>query len=242
VTFVAAGGSLLILLIFVTLALINVFSRSNETAEANSNATATQNATASILASQENKSPTPIEPTNTPLPVVEVITVLATATPPPPTQTPTIATVPVLPTATLPEPTATVLHPNGRLVELFYDDYSFYILNLDDRSLDIGSIGFEALNSVGESAGYAFSGSSWALFYDILESGRCNRIETTRAPFYLRPGQCPGYNATITPIISDEQVFWSSQNGIGSFRVMWEGQEIGRCLVNDRICDIFLPQ
>ncbi len=242
VTFAAAGASLTILLVFITLALMNVSSRRNETAENNPTSTATENISVAVLASQENNSPTPPEPSQTPLPVVELVTVLATATPVPPSRTPTPTATTVLPTATRPEPTATVLYPNGRPIELFYDDYSFYILNLDDRFLEISSISFEGLNEIGQSAGYQFSGLNWASFYDILESGRCNRIETTLAPIYLRPGQCPGYNATITPILSDEQVFWSSLNNISSFRVMWEGQEIGRCLVNERICDIFLPR
>ena len=241
VTFAAAGASLTILLVFITLALINVSSRGNDTVETNPSSTVTQSVNAAILASQENNSPTPIEPSNTPFPVVEIVTVLATATSLPPSRTPTITSTPILPTATLPEPTATILYPNGRPIELFYDDYSFYILNLDDRFLEISSISFEGLNEIGQSAGYRFSGLNWASFYEILESGRCNRIETTLAPIYLRPGQCPGYNATITPIISDEQVFWSSLNNISSFRVLWNEQEIGRCLVNDRICDIFLP-
>jgi hypothetical protein len=45
----------------------------------------------------------------------------------------------------------------------------------------------------------------------------------------------------VTPIITDDEVFWSSQNGISTFRVMWEGQEIGRCRVGGGICDVFLP-
>jgi hypothetical protein len=245
VTFVAAAASLIILVIFITLALVNVFSRDDETAEANLSLTsaAGENVGAEIPTEPEDETPTPDEPTTMPLPVIEVVTVVATETNLPPTVIPTQTPVPVQPTTTLPPaPTATVLHPDGRLIELFYDDYSFYILNLDDQSLDVAAVSFEALNESGESAGFEFSGVSWASFYEILESGRCNRIETTQAPIYLRPGQCPGYNSTITPILSDERVFWSSQNGISTFRVLWEGQEVGRCLVNDRICDIFLPR
>lgn len=247
VTIAAAGASILVLLLFITVALISLISRGNNTAEANTSPTITanQNAAAEILANQENNPPTPIEPTNTPLPAVAIVTVIATATPLPPTQIPTeVPANTVAPTLTatdLPEPTATILHPNGRLIKLFYDEYSFYMLNLDEGPIMVASISFESLNAVGETARFSFSGLNWASFYDLLESGRCNRIETTLAPIYLRPGQCPGYNATITPIIGDEKVFWSSLNNIASFRVLWDGQEVGRCLVNDRICDIYLP-
>jgi eukaryotic-like serine/threonine-protein kinase len=250
VTFVAAGASLLVLLIFITLALSNILLPSDETAEAD----ATPASAIAETTNAANQDGQAIEPANPgqpvesptiqmPLPIIEVVTIIATNTPAPPTPTidPTHTAVAVVPTLSSPMPTATVLYPDGRPIQLLYDDYSFYVLNLDDQQIEIESIAFEGLNAIGESAGYNFSGSNWAIFHDTLDSGRCNRIETRQAPFYLRPGQCPFYNATVTPVLTDELVFWSGQNNIASFRILWEDQEIGRCQVGARICDVFLP-
>jgi serine/threonine-protein kinase len=249
VTPVAAGGSLLFLLVFITLALLNLLSPGNDTTESGTtSSTAIAEATnAETLAGLGRQSPTPnatlaSPPSNETLePIIEVVTVVLTNTPPPPT--PTNTAVPIAPTtANTPVPSATILHPDGRLVQFIYDDYSFYILNLDDEQIDIAAIAFEGLNASDESAGYQFSGSIWASFHETLDSGRCNRIETRQAPFYLRPGQCGFYNATVTPILTDDTVFWSSQNGIITFRVLWDDNEIGRCPVDGRICEVFLPR
>jgi hypothetical protein len=249
VTPVAAGGSLLFLLVFITLALLNLLSPGDDTTESGTtSSTAIAEATnAETLASLGRESPTPNAPVASPPsnealePIIEVVTVVLTNTPPPPT--PTNTAVPIAPTtANTPVPSATILHPDGRLVQFIYDDYSFYILNLDDEQIEIAPIAFEGLNADGESAGYQFSGSIWATFYETLDSGRCNRIETRQAPFYLRPGQCGFYNATVTPILTDDTVFWSSQNGIITFRVLWDDNEIGRCPVDGRICEVFLPR
>ena len=252
-TLAAAGGSLLILLTFITLAFLNLWSLRDQPAATDvveSPLAIAETTNADTLTGQTGESPTAAEPTESPAtampqPIIEIATVAPTNRPlPPPTETPVNTATPVLvlPTvANTPAPTATILYPDGRPVRLFYDDYSFYILNLDEQPIEIESISFEGLNSAGQSAGFLFSGSSWASFHTTLDSGRCNRIETRVAPFYLRPGQCQSYNATVTPIITDDEVFWSSQNGISVFRVMWEGQEIGRCGVGGGICDIFLP-
>lgn len=251
-TLAAAGGSLLILLTFITLAIANLWSLRNPPDggdEAGLPVVVAEMTDADIVDGEGSGSPTPDElreapATAMPQPIIEVVTIVTANTLPPPTQTPvnTVTVAVVLPTATnTPMPTATVLYPDGRRVQLYYDDYSFYILNLDGQAIEIEAISFEGLNGAGQSAGFSFAGSGWAAFHTTLDSGRCNRIETRQAPFYLRPGQCPSYNATVTPIITDDEVFWSSQNGISTFRVMWAGQEIGRCRVGGGICDIFLP-
>lgn len=243
VTITAAGASLLFLLVFITLALLSILSENENSPETTTPESALVQATATGESSQEAGPTRETTATDMPQPIMETATVQPTSTRPPPTQSlaPTSVSNPPSPTLT-PSPTATILYPNGRLVQLLYDDYSFYILNLDANPIDIASIGFEGLNQIGESAGFEFSGSGWAAFYDTLDSERCNRIETRQAPFYLRPGQCDFYNATVTPILTDPLVFWSSLNGIASFRVLWDGSEVGRCEVGGRICEVFLPR
>ncbi|MFZ0544942.1 MAG: protein kinase [Candidatus Promineifilaceae bacterium] len=235
-TFATAGASILILLIFISLALLNLLSPGDNAAGAITEVTAEANSASLPTATSQSESSL----TQIPQPIIEIAT--TTATPTPFLPTPTNTTVPIVQAPGSPEPTATILHPDGRLIELLYDDYSFYMLNLDDSGIEIASIAFEALNAVGESAGYEFPGAAWATFHDTLNSGRCNRIETRQAPFYLRPGQCQSYNATITPAMTEEVVFWTALNNITAFRVMWKGQEIGRCPVSGSICDIFLPK
>jgi hypothetical protein len=160
-----------------------------------------------------------------------------------PTVPPAETTLPVdVTTGTAPDPTATVLYPDGRLVQLLYDDYSFYILNLDSERIGIRDITFEALNTGGQPAGYHFSGSLWSQFYFYLNSGQCNRIETTPAPAYLRPTQCHGYNATVTPQITNELVFWINRSGVAEFRILWAGEEVGRCPVGAGQCEVYLPR
>lgn len=250
-TLIAAGASLLMLLIFITLAISSLLSPNNEENDTTPSSAAAETTTEGLAAGQAGGLQTPGESEETPItvmpqPVIEIVTRITTITPtaptlfPSPTNAPAVETVP--PASSSPIPSPTILHPDGRPVRLLYDDYSFYILNLYDQQITIESISFEGLNTIGESAGYRFSGTIWATFYETLDSGRCNRIETRQAPFYLRPGQCQSYNATVTPILTDELVFWSSLNGISSFRVLWDEQEIGRCQIGAGICDIYLPR
>jgi eukaryotic-like serine/threonine-protein kinase len=155
------------------------------------------------------------------------------------------------PTVTLSGSAVTAVPPadspppgDGRLLRLFYDESGFYLWNPGpDRVDGIGGIAFEALNAEGQSAGYYFNGGSWAQFHSRVEARRCMRIEILGRQPFLRPTHCQGYNATVTPQDSADTIFWLPQNGVTQFRIMWNGQEIGRCPaqagVND--CEFTLP-
>jgi serine/threonine protein kinase len=244
VTLTAAGASLLFLFIFISVAIISMLTDDENPAETNNTPeSAIVQAAASDEPSRTAAPTTETTATNMPQPILETAIIQPTATSTSPAQTPATTDISSTPSPTnSPSPTATILYPNGRLIQLLYDDYSFYILNLDRSPIDVASISFEGLNQSGQSAGFLFSGTSWSAFYETLDSGRCNRIETRQAPFYLRPGQCEFYNATVTPIQDDSFVFWSSLNGIASFRVLWDESEIGRCEVGGKICEILLPR
>jgi eukaryotic-like serine/threonine-protein kinase len=138
-------------------------------------------------------------------------------------------------------PAATIAHPGGRLVLLLYDEYSFYIWNAGSERLRISPITFEALDAAGLAAGYWFEGSRWAQFHSFVAANGCSRIEPVRAPSLLRPPRCREYNATVTPPLDSEMVFWRPRPGVSHFRVLWEGQEVARCQVDVQLCEVFLP-
>lgn len=162
------------------------------------------------------------------------------ATPVPPTAAPVLITVtPVPVTEQVVQPT--VLYPNGRPVQLHYDDYSFYMWNGGTDSFRVSQIVFEALTDSGIPIGYRFEGSRWSAFYHLVESGKCDAIETDNAPHLLRPAQCGNRNAVVTPMLSDSMVFWIPRDGVHQFRVLWDGLEVARCEMGAGFCAVWVP-
>jgi hypothetical protein len=182
---------------------------------------------------------TPVAPEATPAVAQVALTATATAT------TALAATATSAPGATstpaVVEATATILYPNGRPLHLLYDAYSFYAYNPGSEAIAIRSIAFETLDGSGFPLGYRFDGTFWSQFHHSIQEGWCDRIETTRAPALLRPSQCRGYNATVTPQIESDLVFWIPREGVTLFRVLWENEEIGRCRIDAGACEVFLP-
>ncbi len=127
---------------------------------------------------------------------------------------------------------------------LFYDETSFYLLNADTDKISPALIAFEAIDSrTDEPAPYLFPGRLWSDFFAELEAGNCVGIEMVTGPTWMRPQQCTDYNATVTPASADsELVFWITRETISQFRVMWLGQEIGRCQTNLGLCQVYLPE
>jgi hypothetical protein len=143
------------------------------------------------------------------------------------------------PTVTLPGAVAA----GNRTLHLFYNESSFYAWNPGSEGIAIGQVAFQALDSTGQPAGYDLSGGSWAAFFNELQAGRCNRLEILFADAYLRPSQCRGYNATLTPQDDEQRVFWIPRDGVSQFRVLWNDQEAGRCVIapGPQECEITLP-
>ena len=192
--------------------------------------------------------------------VIVTETPQSTATNMPTTEMPTIVEVPptftaipaVLPTATLEEalpPTIpppveavpTVLHPDGRRVQLFWNNTSFYWYNPTGSSIRVSPLNFEALDEFGNSTTYSFGGIRWTLGFNTVEPGRCVAIELLRTSNWLRPSQCRGYNSTLTLQQSSNEVFWVAEGVANQFRVLWEGQEVGRCLLSAQFCEVRIP-
>jgi len=57
----------------------------------------------------------------------------------------------------------------------------------------------------------------------------------------LRPAKCREYNSTITPPENDPEHFWIERPDAVQFRVLWEGQEIGRCSIPGDFCEVYVP-
>ncbi|MCL4869442.1 MAG: protein kinase [Anaerolineae bacterium] len=182
----------------------------------------------------------PIISTMVDTPTIQPLATPALTSTPSPTPSATATPPPSLtPSLTIPAPLT-----DGHEIQFFYDNRSFYLLNADTSSIDIGVIYFEAIdNQTGLPTEYLFSGRQWSDFFDELEEGKCVGLEIVDAQSWLRPRECGGYNAIVTPPNTDaERVFWLSRANITQFRVLWFGQEVGRCLASAGVCRIFLPE
>jgi serine/threonine protein kinase len=188
---------------------------------------------------------TDVQPSATPAPATET-DAPPTNTPEPPTAT-SVPPTPAPPTNTLIPPTAavplepTVLYPNGRQVHLFWDDNSFYWYNPTGSSVRVSDIDFEALDANGDALTYAYDGGRWTIGFSSVESGRCVAIEILQSSSYLRPAQCAGYNSVLTLLRTSPEVFWLQRDGVSQFRVLWQGQEVGRCALATHSCEARIP-
>ena len=187
-------------------------------------------------ASPEPSTPTMVPPTDTEVPPTET-EIPPTATLEPPTET----SVPPTSTPTPAPAEPTVLYPGGRTVQLFWDENSFYWYNSTGESIRVSPIAFDALDTEGNSLNYAFDGLRWTLGFNVVEPGRCVSIEILQSPGFLRPAQCGGYNSALTPQRTNAEVFWLARGNAMQFRVFWEGQEVGRCVIADQTCEVRIP-
>ena len=193
--------------------------------------------------------PTLVTPTRVAGPLISTVMQTATFTPLPtpstePSPLPTTTTTAV--PSPSPTPSRTIPTPltDGHEIQLFYDETSFYLLNADTASLSIRFITFEAIDiNSGLPTDHLFSGRLWSDFFDELEEGKCVRIETVEGPTWMRPQECADYNATVTPPNeASDLVFWISRSTVSQFRVLWIGQEVGRCETHLGLCQIFIPE
>jgi hypothetical protein len=254
------GGGLFVLLVILWLAARTFLpgGEVEETAEATLAATEAEVATEVAAVVEETALPVSDGPeateaatgeavaaVDTPIPATEAA-VLPTEPPPLPTEGAPPATA--APTAVPPTDTAvpvvvqaTIAYPNGRRVELLYDANSFYFYNATNERIDMRPIDFEAIDESGNPLRYFFSSSQWTQFFTYVEEGRCDRIEIARASGWLRPPQCRGFNATVTPTAESDFIFWIQQPGAARFRVLWNGAEVARCEFGVERCEVYLP-
>ena len=140
----------------------------------------------------------------------------------------------------------TVKYPDGNRFKLFYDDSSFYLLNLSEATIPINRIAFERLSNDNVPLN-RFNGTRWAEFYANSTPGKCVALQILGSSPYLDPPQC-GHNNFLslrTPPREDPTVFWTAQEESHQFRVLWraggQDEEIARCEIDAGTCEVFLP-
>lgn len=194
------------------------------------------------------------EPTQTiPSPLAPTEASLPYHSPEPPT-----LTVPVLPSATISSPTATaapvviaagpgptavptIRYPEGRRFMFYYDENSFYMLQVDGSNSPISPITFEHQDAAGVPL-KTFSGRSWAKFYATTRPGNCMSIEIAGGGPFLRPDVCKNRTMSVrTPVRDDAGVFWTRGQDSTYFRVLWQDEEVARCEINAGTCEAYIP-
>ncbi len=204
--------------------------------------TATATATASATRVPPSATTTPVPPTATPIPPTPVP---PTAVPPSPTTAP--SDVPTTAPTALPnvqptQPTAaspTVLYPDGRLFVLIWDDKAIYVANQSGQKVLVNSMTFERLMSDG-SVTDRFLGGRWAGYYPYSEPNKCVILKVQGTYSNLPRNDCPwGYNSELNALSGE--AFWTPKESSVEFRVLWNKQEVGRCQIASKRCEIRFP-
>ncbi|PJB65592.1 MAG: hypothetical protein CO094_09620 [Anaerolineae bacterium CG_4_9_14_3_um_filter_57_17] len=192
----------------------------------------------------------PVTPSRTPRPSATATfsataapseTAITTATnPPSATNLPASPTLPL--GENLPTATTTPQFVNYKRLWLYYDAYGLYLYNASDANRSISALSLERLLDDGSGANL-FSGNEWSVFYKTLHPGRCMRIEIQSNPNdYLNPPVCKNYYLATRKLPAESPlIFWTAQAGSSEFRVLWQGQEMGRCELSAGFCEVFIP-
>jgi serine/threonine protein kinase len=186
-----------------------------------------------------------ITPTNPPVSTLTKIPVTllpATSSPQPISEViPPLSTSQPVPTSTPQKPTATLKYTDRRRFLIFYNETSFYMLQLSGVGDLIGGVAFERLDANGQPLN-RFSGSRWAKYSPSSALNWCFRLEISGLGNYLRPPACEEkYMATLHPEPGDPTIFWTPQEGSTVFRVLWHDEELVRCSIAAGTCEVYLP-
>jgi hypothetical protein len=178
--------------------------------------------------------------------IVALISVLMNRQVSPQATAVTATAVAGLPAASSPASLPTVKYPDGKLFKLFYDDNSFYLLNLSDTTIPINRVAFERLSNEDVPLN-RFNGTRWAAFYANSTPGKCVALEILGSSPYLDPPECGQgtFLSLRTPTRDDPTIFWTANEGSHQFRVLWreggQDEEIARCEIGSGTCEVFLP-
>jgi serine/threonine protein kinase len=158
-----------------------------------------------------------------------------------PTDTPAI-TSPTDTPYVLPTPTWTPRYTDGRRMILFWNESSFYMLQVTGYGELIHPLAFELLDA-NDLPTNRFSARLWAEFQETSLRDWCMRLEISGAETaYLNPIQCQEkYLATRWLQPGDETIFWTQQEGTHQFRVLWGEEEVQRCEISAGTCEFYIP-
>jgi serine/threonine protein kinase len=197
--------------------------------------TPTRSASPSPLSDPATLTPT-LAPTFTP-----TQTITSTLTPSPQVITPTATLSP--PTATLSPPTEVppTPRPDGDHFAMYYDNTGFYIKNLSSKDRSIFPLAFERLDKDGN-ASNRVEGWFWGNIYPKFKAGYCLVLEISNFRTHLDPKECKNrelvYRSTVQ---GSDMTFWTKDDDYKEFRVLWDNEEVGRCKINKKTCDVYLP-
>jgi hypothetical protein len=196
----------------------------------------------------------PATDTLTPLPVLMETSLTSTQTPTKtlaptvtntasqqPTKTSVIlsSTPAIMPTVVTSTITQT---PTGYFMTAFYNSNSFYILNRGRASRSASGFMFERIDENGVIQ-QRFEGWKWEKYFDTIQPNRCLSLEIHASPDpYLKPFECN--NKILSPLVllmDSGEIFWTSNEPNGLFRILWLGNEIARCEIEAGICDFYVP-
>lgn len=190
--------------------------------------------------------PLPLEPSRTAEPAAarqeeSPITQAVQSAEAPPTSSgelPTPETPPAAETAETGEEPAEISPAEGQVrLELFYNDSSLYILNRSGRDLPITPLAFERLDPEGRTL-TRLRGQYWAQIYPRFRDEYCIVTEIYDVEDYLRPAACQNRQVIVrTPTLDQDFLFWRSGEDSQEFRVLWNGEEIGRCQIDAGTCE-----
>jgi serine/threonine protein kinase len=172
-----------------------------------------------------------------------------TSPPPPPSPTATPTSTPTLQPLPTRDPniTPTVKYPEGSHYTLFYNETSFFILNLSYNRRTISAFSFQRLDGDGLPTKDFFKAHEWETpRFDYLPRNYCASITIygDQNPPYLNPPECTaGILKTIQPRFDrpGDILFWTPKDGSTKFRVIWLEEEVARCEIAAGVCEVYIP-
>jgi hypothetical protein len=115
-----------------------------------------------------------------------------------------------------------------------------YMANRSSENVPIANVNFERILTNGLPA-ERFEGKRWAAYYNYYEPKKCVIVKVMGTQATYSRQECPaGYNAEISAITKER--FWTSQGDSREFRVLWDDQEVARCQIAAKRCEVWLPR
>jgi len=142
--------------------------------------------------------------------------------------------------------TSTAAITAGNPFVFYYDVNTFVLVNKSNVSRSVSAFTFERLDGAGNIQD-VFYGWRWETprtrGLNIFPK-TCMTILITDDATYLRPPECGrGFFAILylNRITNAGEIFWTAQQNSLEFRVLWSGDEVGRCEIAAGACELPMP-
>ncbi len=189
-----------------------------------------------------------VQPTQTipPIQTVEIVAVIPTRVQPA-TEIPAASTIaepteiPPSPTLNSPPDAPPPGRPDGDLFVMYYDKTGFYIKNLSGKDRSVYPLAFELLGK-DDNPVVRMEGWYWGNIYSKFRADYCMVLEILELTEHLSPKECNDlYLVYRRPIQNSGVIFWIKDKDAKEFRVLWAGEEVGRCKIDEKYCEVYLP-